>query len=149
MEAYSLDLRKRVLAACDAGQPTKKVAQLFAVSPAWVRRLKQRRREDGSIEPRPIPGAKPKLDQAARDWLLERVRRQPDATLEELRHQLKSELRIAISIGALWMALRKQKFSFKKVGPRRRTGASRRPGAAGGLVRVVKGYSAGKPRGDR
>ncbi len=59
MEAYSLDLRKRVLAACDAGQSTKKVAEQFDVSPAWVRRLKQRRREDGSIEPRPIPARSP------------------------------------------------------------------------------------------
>ena len=114
MDAYSLDLRKRVLAACDAGQPTKKVAQQFDVSPAWVRRLKQRRREDGSIEPRPIPGARPKLDQAARDWLLEHVRRQPDLTLEELRSLLKAERAISISIGALWLTLRKLKFSFKK-----------------------------------
>jgi transposase len=114
MDAYSLDLRKRVLAACDAGQPTKKVAEQFDVSPAWVRRLKQRRREDGSIEPRPIPGAKPKLDQPARDWLLEQVRRQPDLTLEELRSRLKNEREIAISIGALWNALAKLKFSFKK-----------------------------------
>ena len=114
MDAYSLDLRKRVLAACDAGQPTKKVAEQFDVSPAWVRRLKQRRREDGSIEPRPIPGAKPKLDPAARDWLLEQVHRQPDLTLEELRGRLRTELRIIISIGALWLTLRKLKFSFKK-----------------------------------
>jgi transposase len=134
MEAYSLDLRKRVLAACDAGQSTKKVAEQFDVSPAWVRRLKQRRREDGSIEPRPIPGAKPKLDQAARDWLLERVRRQPDATLEELRHQLKTELGIGISIGALWMALRKRKFSFKKsrsTPPNSSGPTSRRSGRSG------------------
>ena len=66
MEAYSLDLRTRVLAAIDGGKKTKEVATLFSVSPAWVRRLKQRRREDGSISPRPIPGGKPKLDEAAR-----------------------------------------------------------------------------------
>jgi transposase len=114
MEAYSLDLRKRVLAACDAGQPTKQTAEQFDVSPAWVRRLKQRRREDGTIEPRPIPGAKPKLDASARDWLSEQVRRQPDLTLEELRRLLKNERGIAISIGALWNTLRRLKFSFKK-----------------------------------
>jgi transposase len=134
MQAYSLDLRKRVLAACDAGQPTKKVADQFEVSPAWVCRLKQRRREDGSIEPRPIPGAKPKLDQAARNWLLEQVHRQPDATLEELRGRLKTELGISLSIGALWMALRKLKFSFKKsrsMPPSRSGPTSRRSGRPG------------------
>ena len=41
MKAYSVDLRRRVLAACDAGQPTLAVARRFDVSPAWVRRLKQ------------------------------------------------------------------------------------------------------------
>lgn len=114
MEAYSLDLRERVLAACDSGQSTKKVAKQFEVSPAWVRRLKQRRREDGTIRPRPFPGAKPKLDQGSCDWLLEQVHRTPDATLEELRDRLKNHRGIAISIGTLWSALRKRKLSFKK-----------------------------------
>ena len=66
MAACSMDLRERVLAACDGGMKTKRVASLFSVSPAWVRRLKQRRREDGSIAPRPVPGGVPKLDGAAR-----------------------------------------------------------------------------------
>ena len=34
MEAYSLDLQKRVLAARDAGHGTKEVAKLFDVSPS-------------------------------------------------------------------------------------------------------------------
>jgi len=114
MEAYSLDLRQRVLAACDAGQSTKQVAIQYEVSPAWVRRLKQRRREDGTIRPRPILGAKPKLDAAAYDWLMEQIRRTPDATLEELRARIRSERGIIISIGTLWSALRKRKLTFKK-----------------------------------
>ncbi|MEM6507383.1 MAG: hypothetical protein AAF711_18255, partial [Planctomycetota bacterium] len=56
MKPYSQDLRDRVLAACDAGTPTKRVAQTFWVSPAWVRRLKQRRRETGEVAPRPAGG---------------------------------------------------------------------------------------------
>ena len=114
MEAYSLDLRKRVLAACDVGKKTKEVAELFSVSPAWVRRLKQRRREDASITPRPIPGGKPKLDEPARAKLSEFVRQKPDATLEELRQRIAQELNIRISIGALWETLRRMEFSFKK-----------------------------------
>jgi transposase len=53
MEAYSMDLRKRVLAACDDGHGTKQVAETFGVSSSWVRRLKQRRRELGTIAPLP------------------------------------------------------------------------------------------------
>jgi transposase len=51
MKAYSMDLRKRVLAMCDAGRPTCEVARVLDVSEAWVRRLKQRRQEDGIIGP--------------------------------------------------------------------------------------------------
>jgi len=121
MDAYSLDLRTRVLAACDAGKKTEQVAQQFSVSPAWVRRLKQRRREDGSIAPRPIPGGKPKLDGTNRAKLSEFVQQKPDATLEELRRRIAQELGIRISIGALWETLRRMKLSFKKS---RRTRAS-------------------------
>jgi transposase len=49
---YSMDLRERVLAACDAGSGTKAAADRFAVSESWVRRLKQQRR-NGQTAPRP------------------------------------------------------------------------------------------------
>ena len=52
MKSYSMDLRQRVVAACDAGQSTLVVARTFGVSAAWVRRLKQHRRERGDIVPR-------------------------------------------------------------------------------------------------
>src|SRR5258708_6609715 len=53
MKPYSMDLRQRVLDACDRGEGTKATAKRFGVSPAWVRRLKQHRRlRDGDIAPR-------------------------------------------------------------------------------------------------
>ncbi|MEK6676106.1 MAG: helix-turn-helix domain-containing protein, partial [Planctomycetota bacterium] len=85
MKAYSMDLRKRVLAMCDAGRTTREVAGVFEVSESWVRRLKQRRREDGSIGPRPAGGRRfghfdpVRLEQIER-WL----RKDSDATLEYL-----------------------------------------------------------------
>ena len=45
MVAYSLDLRTRVIKDSDAGMASKLVAEKYAVSRAWVDRLKQRRRE--------------------------------------------------------------------------------------------------------
>jgi transposase len=54
MKTYSLDLRDRVVNACDKGDHTRvEIAALFGVSTAWVRRLLQRRRETGSAAPRP------------------------------------------------------------------------------------------------
>ena len=52
MQPYSMDLRERVLADSDAGLTTAQVAAKFTVSPAWVRRLKQRRRQTGETAPR-------------------------------------------------------------------------------------------------
>ena len=54
MAAYSLDLRTRVLKDSDAGMVSKLVAEKYAVSRAWVDRLKQRRRETGEIARRAL-----------------------------------------------------------------------------------------------
>ena len=80
---YSQDLRDRVLAAYDRGMKTKQIAIVFCVSPAWARRIKQRRRETGETTPRKMgsPGVR-KID---RTRLLELVHADPDATLAELR----------------------------------------------------------------
>ena len=53
---YSQDLRDRMLAACDRGIRTVRLAGMFAVSPAGVRRIKQRRRELRGTGPRPCRG---------------------------------------------------------------------------------------------
>lgn len=131
---YSQDLRDRVLAASDRGMPTKQVAKMFEVSPAWVRRLKQRRRATGETAPRPMGGATVvKIDMA---YLAELVKEQPDATLKELRERLGS---VCVE-SAVCMALKRLGLSFKKrrsTRPSRtgrtwpsvgRRGSSRRPG---------------------
>lgn len=114
--AYSQDLRDRVLAAVDRGMPTKQIADIFMVSPAWVRRVAQRRRVAGETAPRKMGGPGPiKID---RDKLAELVREHPDATLAELRDMLGIECAIS-SVSA---ALIKMGISFKK---RRSTPPSR------------------------
>jgi transposase len=110
-----MDLRRRVLAACDRGQTTKVVAKRFGVSPAWVRRLKQRRREDGQIGPRPSGGdRRSKFDEAALKRLRRHVMAQPDATLEQLRGWAADELDIECSLMAVCRALRRIGLTFKK-----------------------------------
>ena len=107
MSAYSMDLRLRVLADCDAGLPTKQVALKYSVSRTWVRWLKQRRRETGSIEPGRPTGRPRKID---RDKLAGLVKQFPDATLVELR----DKLGIECSPTAIWMALHAMRITFKK-----------------------------------
>lgn len=120
-----MDLRERVIADCDAGMGTKATAAKFKVSPAWVRRLKQHRRERGDIAPRNGGGSRGrKID---RERLAELVKTTPDATLVELRDRLG----VSVTPWAVCKALRELGLSYKKSrsGPPSRT-ARTSPSAA-------------------
>lgn len=106
-KAYSMDVRQRVIAACDDGESTKVVAARFAVSPAWVRRLKQHRRERGDIEPRRGGHAPRKLD---RERLAALVAERPDATLAQYRQALGD----VVSVSRLCVVLKQLKLTYKK-----------------------------------
>lgn len=115
MTAYSMDLRRRVLAACDRGEPTSAVAERFGVCPSWVRRLKQRRRECGETGPRGSGGdRRSKFRGAALEKLGERVAAQPDLTLDQLREWASKELGIDCSLMAVCRALKRIGLTFKK-----------------------------------
>jgi len=110
MRAYSMDLRERVWADCQAGMKTPAVAQKYSVRPAWVRRLKQRHKATGSLAPRPPSPGRPVTLAPHDARVRELVHANPDATLAELRQRLGVE----VSISALSEYLRRIKFSFKK-----------------------------------
>lgn len=109
-QAYSLDLRKRVLAACDAGAASRVVARQYQVSRAWVDRLKQRRRETGELGPRRPQRFKPSVLAGQMEQLRALVTAQPDLTLAELRHALG----VGCSLTAVWRALRRLNLTRKK-----------------------------------
>ena len=90
MRPYSTDLRERIVAAVERGdQSLRQLARLFAVSLSCIVRLLQRRRQTGSVQPRPHAGGPtPKLKAQDQARLLELVRQQPDATPAELRDRL-------------------------------------------------------------
>ena len=87
MQTYSMDLRDRVVSACDAEELTREeIAEEFGVSTAWIRRFLQRRRETGSYIPKGHAGGRqPAFAGAGLSQLDQLVRKQPDATLKELR----------------------------------------------------------------
>ena len=112
MRAYSEDLRQRVVEACDEGVLTRQeIAEHFAVSSAWIRRLLQRRRESGSFSARPGGrGLKPKLTEMQLERLAKQVAEHPDATLAEL----KKRTRLSCCLSTIHNALKKLGLSFKK-----------------------------------
>ena len=124
--SISLDLRKRVLTACDKGGKTMAVAQRFEVSTDFVRKLKRRRKETGRIEALPRnSGPKPKL-KGHEEKLRALIKEQPDATLAELR----ARLGVDVQLSTLWYAIDGLKLSFKKTRMRQRAAARRRSSSA-------------------
>jgi transposase len=110
MKPYSTDLRDRVLAACEAGDSTKAVAERFAVSKPWVRRLKQRKREGKPTTPKsPRNNRVPKLDAHA-DRIRALIAATPDLTLAELR----TALGVTAALATVWAAVAKLGLTVKK-----------------------------------
>lgn len=85
-----MDLRRRVAAACDAGQTRGQIAERFGVSESWVGKLMRRRRETGSLAAKPRSGGRGRLKVglASLGRLKALVEAKPDATLAELRDGL-------------------------------------------------------------
>jgi transposase len=112
MDAYSMDLRERVIGAVDAGEDTREeIAQRFGVSSRWIRKLVAQRAATGSIAPRPHGGGRKAVivfDSA--EALRHAVQADPDATLGELRDAVGVEG----SIMVVWRALKRLKITRKK-----------------------------------
>jgi transposase len=105
-----MDLRERVLKDCDGGSGTKAVAAKYAVSEAWVRRLKQRRRETGRVAPvEQRRGPRPAWEVHA-EAIRAAVRAAPDLTLAEYRVRFA----LPVSRSALDRALRALGLTRKK-----------------------------------
>ena len=132
--AYTQELRDRVLGAYDRGLQTKQIAEALGASRAWVRRVKQRRRETGKTTADPMGGARViKIDVVR---LAELVTEQPDATIPELRDRLGVEC----SESGVGKALRRLGLSVKKKRPTRRSKTAQmlpRSGRSGSPVKTT------------
>jgi transposase len=83
MQAYSEDLRLRIVAAVDGGMPRSEAARTFGVGRATVKRYLALRRESGALAPRPRRGPPPVKMSALAAALPPRLAEAPDATLAE------------------------------------------------------------------
>jgi transposase len=109
MQSYSKEMRRDVLAACDAGEGTRAVALRFGCSESWVRRVKQERREHGKIAPATTRRRVPRWA-VYRERIEQIITESPDLTLQELKDELPTDL----SRQTLCTALRQLKLTLKK-----------------------------------
>ena len=83
MNAYSKDLRLKVLSAIDRGIPRREVQDLFGVSLSTIKRWLKRRRLTGELNTYKIPGRPSVKGKALRQWLPDQLNSNPDLTLNE------------------------------------------------------------------
>jgi len=116
MQAYSLDLRERVVAAYETGKTTiSAVAAQFSVGETFVKKMLRQKRESGSLKRLPHrAGAKKMLSEAHRLWLAKHVKERPDATLTGLQTSLSAAKKVLVSPATLSRELRRLSLGRKK-----------------------------------
>lgn len=116
MQAYSLDLRARVVNAYEKGGNTiAAIAEHFAVGQTFLKKMLRQKRETGSLERVPRgAGAKPKLSGPQRQWLAKQIQEVPDATLAELQERLAQEKHVVISTATVCRELKALRLPRKK-----------------------------------
>ena len=111
-QAYSQDLRERVLAA--DGMSAREAAARFGVSVSYVVKARQRRARLGELTPGPQRSWTTRKLAAHHDAIVAYVSAHKDATLSELRAWLLSERGVSASIGTVWNTLRRLGLTLKK-----------------------------------
>jgi transposase len=114
MDAYSLDLRKRIVEAKKRGMPTTEVARTFGVGLSTVKRYAATAREGRSLAPKKRPGSKPKLDEVARKLLEGDLEERPAATLPQRREFLSRVAGARVSDSTVSRTLKRLGWSRKK-----------------------------------
>ena len=97
MNAYSKDLRLKVLSAIDRGIPRKEVADLFGVSLSTIKRWLKRRHQTGDVDIHKIPGRPSVKEAALRQWLPSQLKFNPDLTLKEHCQAFEDESGVEVS----------------------------------------------------
>ena len=112
MAAFSMDLRQRIVAACDAsGQTRQEVADRFGVSLGMVKKLLVQRRRTGDIAAGYSRcGRPPKILPTHRKRLGVLMRQAPDLTLVQLRERTG----LRCSLVAIHLTLVKMGLTYKK-----------------------------------
>ena len=83
MNAYSEDLRKKIIEALGRGRTKSEAARAFGVSRSSVKRYAKLAQEGRALTPKKRPGSKPKMDERSRRLLEADLRERPAATLAQ------------------------------------------------------------------
>lgn len=116
MNAYSKDLRLRVLDAVDRDLPRKELVALFGVSASTLKRWLRRRGQTGEVAPRSSPGRTPSIcnTDEERRALWEQLEANYEASLERHCEMWEERRGVRVSVSTMSRAVRKLGWTFKK-----------------------------------
>jgi transposase len=114
MKAYSLDLRRRIVAAVEGGQSKMDVARRFQVSYATVRKYVTQWTQAGDLTPKTAPGRPPSLTADDLPAVVAHVATTPAATLAEHAATWAQAGRRPVSEWTIGRAMRRLKLTRKK-----------------------------------
>jgi transposase len=114
MNAYSEDLRKKIIEALRRGMTKTEAARTFRVSRSSVKRYAKLADEGRSLAPKKRPGSKLKMDESARRLLEADMQERPAVTLSERREYLGRVCGVSVSESTVSRMLRRLGWSRKK-----------------------------------
>ncbi len=114
MNAYSEDLRKKIVEALRRGATKTETARSFGVSRSSVKRYAKMAEEGRPLAPKRRPGLRPKLDGTAQTLLEKDLEERPAATLRQRREFLRGAAGVSVSESTVSRVLRRLGWSRKK-----------------------------------
>jgi transposase len=114
-------VRQRIIELYDQDYSTSEIAEFFGVCESGVRRVRQRLRERGTLEPLPRTcGRRPMMTADIERQIRQQIAARPDATREEVR----SALGLSVSLQSISKWFKRLGLPLKKsrCTPRSRTG---------------------------
>jgi transposase len=134
---YSVDLRKRVVAAIKGGMSRNQAAKQFGVAISTAIGWMQRVEQTGSVAPGQMGGHKPKAISGEHAvWLSQRMKN-GDFTLRGLVAEL-AERGLKVDYRSVWEFVHAEELSFKKKRGGWRTRSSRRGASASPVDKISR-----------
>jgi transposase len=114
MNAYSEDLRKKIVQALRRGTGKSEAARSFGVSLSSVKRYARMAQEGRPLVPKKRPGSRPKMDEGTRRLLEADMEKRPAATLPQRREYLQKVAGVRVSESTVSRMLKRMGWSRKK-----------------------------------
>ena len=114
MNAYSEDLRMKIVQALGRGMGKSQAARTFSVSLSSVKRYAKLAEEGRSLAPKNRPGSEQKLDERSRKLLQADLEEHPFLTLQERCEYLRAVASVEVSRSTVCRAIKRMDSTRKK-----------------------------------